>query len=746
MLAPGTRLGPYTIVGVLGVGGMGEVYRAHDDRLHREVAIKVLPENLAADRQSLERFRREARAVAALSHPNILSIFDFGSDKGIEYAVTELLEGETLRSRVHRSRLAAREALETLLAISEGVAAAHERGIVHRDLKPENVFVTKSGRIKVLDFGLARAADPLATPPTDAITEMLPTQPGIVVGTVGYLAPEQVDGRPATPASDVFSLGCMLYEMVSGRLPFERASSVSAMVALLHDPAPRLEKTGESLLRDVDALIQHCLAKSPADRPQSAGDLVKLVRSVLRGEHVPRLARRGTTSSYVVAAAIAGVVVAGLIAAFLLIRHARNRQVDEGYDIRVSDIRADAETQRLIELALRADAAGNRPNAQELFKEAARRNAPTAFPTAFLSSFAEAAGDDVNGRKWAAEATKHLDSATPTYESLLVRYLTVQTGDQVESRELSLAKAALDLRPAAWRLHLAAAHIHLSLRDNAAALRELKAIDIRKPDDRRLMLVLADRASLGDAASASRDVARTRLGEHPAFLHYTQGRIAWSSGNPRAAVDLYHRAAEEAAAESLPWLDVEARLLAGVALVSLDERVAAQRDFAAANVRARQSSLAFRVFEAAALDAYAAHLSGDFEERDQKLIEAYGAAPESVIHAIARLLAIRLRSEVWKSWSADEFEHAPEFRSVSALMHAREAWFRGDLPTAARELRRARSEGIDSTYFREEAELLDAELGQPSHRIRFDPPYPNLVRFPAVNDLDRLTIRSNVEK
>src|SRR5687768_9407988 len=203
---------------------MGEVYRAEDARLHRDVAIKVLPAHMERDRSALDRFYREARAVAALSHPNILAIFDFGAENGIHYAVTELLEGETLRTRMNRARPTTREALEMLVAVCDGVAAAHARGIVHRDLKPENIFITRDGRVKVLDFGLARSASGLFAPRGEMlVTEMLPTEPGVVIGTVGYLAPEQVEARSPTPATDVFALGCILFEMLSGRLPFERA-------------------------------------------------------------------------------------------------------------------------------------------------------------------------------------------------------------------------------------------------------------------------------------------------------------------------------------------------------------------------------------------------------------------------------------------------------------------------------------------------------------------------------------------
>jgi len=218
-LTAGTRLGPYEILAPLGAGGMGEVYRARDPRLNRDVAIKVLPERLAHDRQALARFESEAKAVAALSHPNILAIFDVGADQGVSYAVTELLEGETLRSCLRRAALPWRKAVEMGIAIADGLAAAHSKGIVHRDLKPENLFLTSDGRVKILDFGLARWMPSKTSEPAEIPTL---TQENMVLGTVGYMSPEQVRGEPADTRSDIFSLGCVLYEMASGRRAFSR--------------------------------------------------------------------------------------------------------------------------------------------------------------------------------------------------------------------------------------------------------------------------------------------------------------------------------------------------------------------------------------------------------------------------------------------------------------------------------------------------------------------------------------------
>src|SRR5437868_7867126 len=215
-LTAGDKLGPYEILAPLGAGGMGEVYRAHDPRLGRQVAIKVLPAALAKDPQALARFEREAKAVAALSHPNILAIFDFGREDGVAYAVTELLQGETLRARISEGPLSARKAIDCGVQIARGLAAAHDEGIVHRDLKPENVFVTADGRIKILDFGLARQAlRTLAADDTRSPTVAQSTEPGTVLGTVGYMSPEQVRGHEADSRSDIFAFGAVLYEMLS---------------------------------------------------------------------------------------------------------------------------------------------------------------------------------------------------------------------------------------------------------------------------------------------------------------------------------------------------------------------------------------------------------------------------------------------------------------------------------------------------------------------------------------------------
>src|SRR5262249_34066929 len=213
MMTTGERLGRYEILGLVGAGGMGEVYCARDTRLDRRVAIKVLPEAFACDASCLARFEQEARAVAALSHPSILAIHDYGTEGGLSFAVMELLEGESLRDVLKRSSLHWRQALEIGAAVAEGLGAAHLRGIIHRDLKPENLFLTSDGRVKILDFGLARVEPVPAAGPDTGPYSPVRTDPGIVMGTMGYMAPEQVRGRGVDPRSDLFSLGCVLYEM-----------------------------------------------------------------------------------------------------------------------------------------------------------------------------------------------------------------------------------------------------------------------------------------------------------------------------------------------------------------------------------------------------------------------------------------------------------------------------------------------------------------------------------------------------
>ncbi|HZI63551.1 MAG TPA: protein kinase, partial [Thermoanaerobaculia bacterium] len=273
--APGSRLGPYEIVAPLGAGGMGEVYRALDSRLGRDVALKVLPAALAGDADRLRRFEQEARAASALNHPNILVLHDLGTADGTPYLVTELLDGESLRARLESGPPPLRRALDWTRQIAEGLAAAHARGIVHRDLKPENVFVNADGRIKILDFGLAKllpasSASAVAATPTLAAGG---TEPGVVLGTVGYMSPEQVRGLAADHRSDLFALGAILYELLTGRRAFQRDSAVETMSAILKEEPPDLTESGRNVPAALERIVRHLLEKDPNHRFQSASDL-----------------------------------------------------------------------------------------------------------------------------------------------------------------------------------------------------------------------------------------------------------------------------------------------------------------------------------------------------------------------------------------------------------------------------------------------------------------------------------------
>jgi serine/threonine protein kinase/tetratricopeptide (TPR) repeat protein len=277
VLSARERLGPYEILAPIAAGGMGEVYRARDTRLNREVAIKVLPEHLAKDLEALARFQRVAKAVAALAHPNILVLYDVGLADSVHYAVTELLEGETLRERLSLGLVAWRKAAELGAAIAEGLAAAHSKGIVHQDVKPANIFLTSDGRVKILDFGLAQIRDsPAQSEETVTVTEAGPA----VMGTIGYMSPEQVRGEKVGTASDIFSLGCVLYEMVTARRAFTGKSATDTMAAILKEEPPALSDSGNSIAPDLDRVIERCLAKDQAQRFHSAHDLAFALRSL----------------------------------------------------------------------------------------------------------------------------------------------------------------------------------------------------------------------------------------------------------------------------------------------------------------------------------------------------------------------------------------------------------------------------------------------------------------------------------
>jgi eukaryotic-like serine/threonine-protein kinase len=277
-LSAGDTLGPYELLAPIGAGGMGEVWKARDSRLNRDVALKVLPDHLSRDAEALARFDREANAVAALSHPNILVLYDVGADAGIHFVVTELLEGETLRERIAGGPLPWRKAAEMGAAIAAGLAAAHSKGIVHQDIKSANIFLTSDGRVKILDFGLAQ----VRRAPTEDESTVTLTEAGnrIVMGTIGYMSPEQVRGEKAQASSDVFSLGCVLYEMVSGRRAFTGKSSSDTLAAILKEEPPSLADSGKPISQELQRVIERCLAKNPAQRFHSAHDLAFALRSM----------------------------------------------------------------------------------------------------------------------------------------------------------------------------------------------------------------------------------------------------------------------------------------------------------------------------------------------------------------------------------------------------------------------------------------------------------------------------------
>jgi len=286
-LNSGTKLGPYEIQSLLGAGGMGEVYRARDTRLHRDVAIKILPSSFASDQDRLRRFEQEARAVAALNHPNLLTVFDVGTAPVAEpggeagsataaaatspFIVSELLEGSTLRERLASGALRERKSLDYAIQIANGLAAAHERGIVHRDLKPDNVFVTNDGRVKILDFGLAKLTE--ANSPDVNVTLQTVTQAGVVLGTIGYMSPEQVRGKPTDSRSDIFSFGVVLYEMLTGKRAFHGETAADVMSAILNHEPPELTATNREVSPALDRIVHHCMEKTPQQRFQSAGDI-----------------------------------------------------------------------------------------------------------------------------------------------------------------------------------------------------------------------------------------------------------------------------------------------------------------------------------------------------------------------------------------------------------------------------------------------------------------------------------------
>jgi len=308
-------LGPYEILDAIGAGGMGEVYRARDTRLGRDVAIKVLPESFAADADRLRRFEQEARAVAALNHPNILAVHDTGTQNGTPYIVTELLEGRTLREQLNEGVLPIRKAMQYAQQIANGLAAAHDKGIVHRDLKPENLFCTKDGRVKILDFGLAKQSASLdaAATMTGSTPPNAHTEPGVVMGTAGYMSPEQVRGEPADHRSDVFALGAILYEMLSGERAFKRKTSAETMTAILKEEPRELTGINREVSPGLVRIVQRCLEKEPAQRFQSVADLGFALEALSGSTTAVAAAKAGHTPKWQ-PVAVAGLVLAGLAA------------------------------------------------------------------------------------------------------------------------------------------------------------------------------------------------------------------------------------------------------------------------------------------------------------------------------------------------------------------------------------------------------------------------------------------------
>ena len=317
-LAPGTRLGPYVITAPIGAGGMGEVYKATDTRLDRTVAIKVLPEHVASDPDLKQRFEREAKTLAALSHPHICPVFDVGSQNGIDFLVMEYLEGETLEQRLKKGALPLDQALQIGIQIADALAAAHRAGIVHRDLKPGNIMLTKSGA-KLLDFGLAKTGAPAVA----GSLSMLPTTPpnltaqGTILGTFQYMAPEQLEGQEADARTDIFAFGAVLYEMVTGKKAFEGKSQASLIGAILKDdprPISTLQPLAPPLL---ERIVAKSLAKEPDARWQSAADLRDELQWVVRAPSLstaPHVAGGGNRIAWTVAG-VALVIAAVAVAA-----------------------------------------------------------------------------------------------------------------------------------------------------------------------------------------------------------------------------------------------------------------------------------------------------------------------------------------------------------------------------------------------------------------------------------------------
>jgi serine/threonine protein kinase len=372
----GARLGPYEIIDTLGAGGMGEVYRARDTRLGREVAIKVLPAELSRDPAALARFELEGRAIAALNHPNILALHDVGTDNGIAHAVMELLEGETLRKRLDRGLPGSRKALEWAVQLASGLAAAHDRGVVHRDLKPANIFITDDGRIKILDFGIAQY-DPRHEDAGEMQTHAQ-TEPGVFVGTPAYMSPEQVIGEPATAASDMFAFGVVVYEMLTGSHPFHRDTAVETMTAILREEPPAIADS--RLVQGVSSaalrVIERCLEKRPANRPASARDMAFYLDATATGISTlpqilaPETPAAGRRLRQLLAAVSIGLLLPLVAAIWLFVRTTANQTVTAGLErdlARASSLVTHVHDERIQRLQLTARLLASFPELKALF-------------------------------------------------------------------------------------------------------------------------------------------------------------------------------------------------------------------------------------------------------------------------------------------------------------------------------------------------------------------------------------------
>ncbi len=326
-LSPGSKLGPYEILEQIGAGGMGEVYRAKDPRLGREVAIKVLPAFFDPDR--LRRFEREAQAAGGLNHPNITAVHDIGTQDGAPYVVMELLRGQTLRERLLSGPIPVRKAIDYAIQIARGLAAAHEASIVHRDLKPENLFVTADGRVKILDFGLAKLTQ---TNRESLLTQgetVSQTEPGVVLGTLGYMSPEQVKGQPADARSDLFSLGAVLYEMLSGKRAFKGDSAAETMSAILKEEPPELSETNKAVAPGLERVVRRCLEKNPEERAHSAHDLAFELETLSTVSATGTAASTGKRSSRRLAGVLGAAAAIALLSAIPAFLAAKKK----GYDL-----------------------------------------------------------------------------------------------------------------------------------------------------------------------------------------------------------------------------------------------------------------------------------------------------------------------------------------------------------------------------------------------------------------------------